>query len=358
MSEDDFLTEIGQIISLRCRILYKTYNFWLSSIICILAEPILCVYSYNNISLIIQKIIIAFSAILFFIEIIGHITSIDVWDNVIVIDEEINNYKFFKRILLKILGTGNYVLEGLCIIGGALSISTNPGIAALRCFRVFRLLWLYEVEIFRDTIKDHLLYLKFTEDFVQRIFELQKFGIKSLKELFGELTLTNRKGRGGVLLLFSFFYISFVISLMLYIEIDSPTSLFEWWYIMIRYSLFDGLGFDTVYQISKNHIFIFVLLIIYLIVNSFALMNAIMIVFGKAFTEKENTLVNGHVVSRTQYNDISKLSMANTTTNLIHEVSANINPNEEMTTKDTLAQILLEIKNISERLNQLQNSST
>lgn len=48
------------------------------------------------------------------------------------------------RILIHFLGKGEYVLEFICLLCGIVFLYSYPGIAVLRCFRVFRLLW-YEL---------------------------------------------------------------------------------------------------------------------------------------------------------------------------------------------------------------------
>jgi hypothetical protein len=55
-----------------------------------------------------------------------------------------------KSIVFYYRTSGEYVLSFLSLLNGWVFIFYKPGIASLRCFRVFRLLWFYQIDLFRE----------------------------------------------------------------------------------------------------------------------------------------------------------------------------------------------------------------
>jgi len=125
--------------------------FWMVVAALTVIEPILCSY---NIQLRYQQLVLLLSSVLFVIQLTG-VATLE-WDKILhyerlfkttisrfrstktVMTEEsmtvVNMYKFFTA-------EGEYMFEFCCLAGGWLTIFRNPGLAILRCFRVFRLLW-------------------------------------------------------------------------------------------------------------------------------------------------------------------------------------------------------------------------
>ena len=129
----------------------KTFTFWMLVACFALAEPLLCSRPPKGIIYYAQMAVLAVSSFLFIMQLVGVATR--EWDKIA--KQEAISMSYLGDISLKkrmnesvaiklfmfFTKEGEYVLEcGLLIIGW-IFIFLHPGIAILRCFRVFRLLW-------------------------------------------------------------------------------------------------------------------------------------------------------------------------------------------------------------------------
>lgn len=125
----DFLTEYSHAA-------ICSFYFWLVLVIVTLIEPILCA-SYPDGSILAGQVaILVIGTILFVMQLLGelHVT----WSKIPISPSSLLElwnivYYFFSR--------GEYLLEGGGLLIGWGFLFTRPGLAILRCFRIFRLLW-------------------------------------------------------------------------------------------------------------------------------------------------------------------------------------------------------------------------
>ena len=132
------------------QLLTSSGYFWILVASCALAEPILCGFYPNGAILFAQKTVLIISSVLFVFQLVG-VASTE-WDTLLTLEEatspiksEIVKRKINEMTVLKVfiffIAEGEYVLEFACLAIGWIFIFTYPGIAVLRCFRIFRLLW-------------------------------------------------------------------------------------------------------------------------------------------------------------------------------------------------------------------------
>lgn len=136
-----------------CQHCAGSFVFWSFVAILAITEPVLCaqhtkIGSPNHL---LQIIVLGVSSILFVIQLVGVATR--QWDKIITIQAmssfsskssrllSTTNDLSLVKLFVFFTAEGEYLLEFLCLAGGWAYIFILPGIAALRCFRVFRLLW-------------------------------------------------------------------------------------------------------------------------------------------------------------------------------------------------------------------------
>lgn len=132
-----------------CQMCTRRYSFWVAVAVFACLEPILC-STYPTIRIrVVQTFVLAVSTILYMIQLIGVATR--EWEKIVVIEAMArlgtisikNPLKDFTalKLLVFFAAEGEYVLEGIMIAVGWILIWWRPGLATLRCFRVFRILW-------------------------------------------------------------------------------------------------------------------------------------------------------------------------------------------------------------------------
>eukprot|EP00981_Chlorochromonas_danica_P000192 scaffold50_cov162-Ochromonas_danica.AAC.10 len=191
-----------------------------------------------------------------------------------------------RDIFVFFLGRGEYLMEGFCLAVGIAFLYTFPGIAALRCFRVFRLLWLSEKPLFRTEIMKHFSPVV-GQDLVDRVFCVCTFSIRSLSALGDEMFRLTAQTRGGLFLMLVLFYMAYVLGLVLWIETDDESiscgGLGSCMYMMLRLTLFDGDGLTYAYNLTHKHRFLFFLTMAYMCVTAFGVINGLIGIFGTVF---------------------------------------------------------------------------
>jgi hypothetical protein len=153
---------------------YNHAAFWLISASLTMLEPILISKDPVPWNLLLQRIILGISTFLFFIQTYAEVCIN--WDEIEKEEKSINTgiplvnrmYAIFTFYYMQ----GEYVLEVCCFIVGWSTIFQRPGFAGLRCYRVFRLLWYYEVECLR-TFMYSLLGEKYHVQ-ILRVFKVTK----------------------------------------------------------------------------------------------------------------------------------------------------------------------------------------
>jgi hypothetical protein len=132
--------------------------------------------------------------------------------------------------------------------------------------------------------------------FVTRLFKVLKFAIKALSALGNEMFRLTNATRGGMLLMMVFFYSAFVLGTSLWIqtngENEACTSFQSCSYTLMRLTFYDGTGFDFAYSLTGKHRFLFFLVIVYMCLTSFGLLNGLVGIFGTAFAVASDDAFN------------------------------------------------------------------
>jgi len=172
-------------------------------------------------------------------------------------------------------------IEVVCFIIGWSLIFRDPAMAAFRCFRIFRFVWYSE---FYRAKKKSLLYpLTF---FCHTVLQyLEKLG----EELF------TTSSKGGLVVLGFFFYMAYIFGCAFFqstasFPLISPEggnqcdTLPHCFLIMLRVTFFDGSGFDYLKSLIDNgNNDLVALLILYMCISAFVLLNGMIGIFGGAF---------------------------------------------------------------------------
>jgi len=247
------------------------FKVWLVLSICLaVAEPILIPHPQ---AIIIQKVILALSTVLFLIGYIAVMINMP-------------EGSFFFRLTHACLA--ETYIEIVCLILGWVLLYIDPSMAPLRCFRVLRFVWYSE--IYPADPSEYFYPLTF---FCHTVLQyLEKIG----QELF------TTSSKGGVIILGFFFFSVYIMGISFFnatqalplvsaeggpngtlSECDTLTHCFL---IMLRLSFFDGSGFDYVKSImdygSSSWAF---LLILYMCFSALVLLNGLIGIFGSTFDE-------------------------------------------------------------------------
>eukprot|EP01039_Chlorochromonas_danica_P011032 gene11033-12282_t len=258
-----------------CQYCSRTYIFWLLVAVFTCLEPILC--SQKPVRPIIgvatrewEKIVV--------IEAMSRLGTINIK----------NPLKDFTplKLLVFFAAEGEYVLEGVMLLAGWILLFWRPGLATLRCFRVFRILWFYEVEVFRVTTMK-LFSPLLGRDFIIRGFKVLKFAINALTALGNEMFRLTNETRGGLLLIMIFFYSAYVLGAALYVETNGEyegckLGISQCSWTLIRLTFFDGNGLDFAAYLTKKHRILFFIIMVYLCITAFGILNGLVGVFGTA----------------------------------------------------------------------------
>lgn len=286
-----------------CQYCAGSFFFWSLVALLTLTEPVLCARQPVGIVFTLQVLVLICSTALYVIQLVGVATR--EWDKIVLIEAmtSLNSISIPRQVmdisLLKLFifftAEGEYMMEFACLLGGWLTIFIWPGIAVLRCFRVFRLLWFYEVEIFKSTTEYYMSPIV-GKVFVNRGFKVLKFAIKSLTALGNELFRLTNETRGALLLMIIFFYSAYVIGVALWIETDGDsnlcTSVGSCTYTLMRLTFFDGDGFDFAYFLTADHRIMFCCVMAYMCLTSFGILNGLVGIFGTAIAQASDIAFN------------------------------------------------------------------
>lgn len=197
---------------------YNHHAFWLLSASLTMLEPILIAREPVKWNILAQRIILGICTLLFFIQ-----TYAEVCINWVTIENEEKTVNtgvpFLNRtyaIFTFYYMQGEYVLEVCCFIVGWATIFQRPGFAGLRCYRVFRLLWYYEVECLRTFIYS-LLGEKYHVQ-ILRVFKVTKFASEALLSFATDLFFLTDQTKGALIIMAIFFYSAYVLGAVLWQE--------------------------------------------------------------------------------------------------------------------------------------------
>jgi hypothetical protein len=149
-SKGYYTRQYPMLFARMCQYCTNSFVFWLAVGIFTLSEPLICAYGYPSGSLLqLQILNLAISTVLYIIQLFGvatiewekiHQMQMAMYDDHLVPVTNMHDKKFLKLFIF-FTTEGEYMFECACLVLGWASITLNPGIATLRCFRVYRLLW-------------------------------------------------------------------------------------------------------------------------------------------------------------------------------------------------------------------------
>jgi len=265
-----------------------TEKFWFKLYLVLLSvlsigEAILVGFGGHGLYFKAQVIILAISTLIFFVGnflITCHIVSKDL--------------SFFQA-LNALLTPGETKFEIACFILGWTCIFEKRGIAALRIFRVVRVLWYLELDN-DDESSEPGWFVIFRKGGELVIKYLERIG----NELFSTST------RGGPVVLMIYFYTIYVFAVVYWNEIGAYNSSNTSWYnsntnqnacdtlshcyiTLMRLSLYDGNGFDLMSNmVNSPWKGLAVLLVIYMCFSAVTLLNGLIGIFASSFTNDDN----------------------------------------------------------------------
>lgn len=290
-------------VNLCCVFCSNNFYFWILKTILMLSEPFICSFAPVGFFFNLQILVLAISIFMFILQLIGESSSrkkeIDVFNKIgqsIINSNRKSILRSHWKTIKFYLSRGDYVLEVGCFVIGVLFIFFRPGIAALRCFRVFRILWYFQLEVFTNDLAyySYRIFGKGGLKTLGRIFDVMEFAVLSIVSLGSEIFFLNEKTRGGFVLMAILFYSAYVLGLMLWIEtgsqFDACHKLGKCTYTMFRVSMFDGSGLDYAFALVDYDFFLFVILMIYLCITSFGIVNGLLSTFAGSFSDS-NSLV-------------------------------------------------------------------
>jgi hypothetical protein len=204
---------------------------------------------------------------------------------------------YILRIFVHFVTKLEFLIDIVCLLCGAIFISTRPGIASMRAFRVLRLLWVHRIPAVLDTVNNLATfaykYLSFSAARTLTFLAMQclEFAEKSMLAIAGELFFLTSHAKGGFLLITIFLYTSFVMGSCFWQEFPEGApednypcrTMSSCQFTMLRLSLFDGTGFNYAYSLAASHRELFFIAMMYLCMTSFALVNGIVGVFAQKF---------------------------------------------------------------------------
>lgn len=274
-----------------CQRIVKHFTFWCLIAALLAAEPLLAVYQPVGIVLRIQFGVLLLSSVLYIIQLVG--MAANEWEKISALEAMSSktrnvimarSHLTLRKLWIFFTAEGEYMFEGILLVYGWVMLPYRPGLAALRCFRLFRVLWFYEVDVFRRMVMRYFSPV-LGKAFIHRMLNVLKFAINAIKALSSEIGfIGNEEARGGLMLILLFFYSAYVIGVTMWIEGDAQFvncgSAAQCWYTLLRLTFFDGNGFDFAYDLTYHNRALFALTMVYLVVTALGILNGLIGIFG------------------------------------------------------------------------------
>lgn len=271
-----------------------------------IGEPVLVSYSPTQATKAWQFSFLGFSTILFIIgvyftfceielkdhEIRHHLIEIIFGDVTEVASDLYSQSVHFARHLRECFD--GQVLYEFCflVFGWSANIQKSPGIAALRCFRIFRLFWYSELYLAETQYKAGDRPENHPVNPVRQLQLCLNYLGKIATELFSAAS------KGGFVILMIYFYITYIIAVVswnLKGNLDTLEgyntcgTLTECFVVIMRLSLYDGTGLDFLSAvIGSGAKGLVLVLIAYMCFNGMILLNGLIGVFGYAFQNNDD----------------------------------------------------------------------
>lgn len=299
--------------------LYEDTNyaraFWIIATLCLAVEPALVKYTPDEVIYDIQIFVFIVSTGFFVLQTVSLVFALKPWNATVKQSTKVpwlarwsrsksfNSSDALRGIIFyftHVIFKRGYVLFELIfiIIGWVAIIANKRGIACLRVFRVFRVLWYHEIKALRPLLfaKDTKIF-KIAIEHDSTVIRAMKKIVTALNKLGSEMfTLT---GRGGLLLILVFFYLAYTMGVMFTFDAsdlqlggkftDSGLpdklcfSVRECMYVMMRLSFFDTTGFDYMSDVYAQHKLMYYGGLIYMMVSSIGILFGLLAIFKAPF---------------------------------------------------------------------------
>jgi hypothetical protein len=209
-----------------------------------------------------------------------------------------------KSLLILELLDGEAWFELAALVYGWGTIFAHKGLSALRCVRVLRVFWFFELLAkpkrnrmaggSRKGGADEEELLTYAQGIILYFFKVNtrtcKLFVFYLEKMGKELATD--KSKGGLVILASFFFVTYIVAVVFWLDRGSISTLEGYscsslrmcYVTMLRLSFYDGTGFDYLSaMISTGDSGYATLLIFYMILSSIMLLNGLIGIFGSAF---------------------------------------------------------------------------
>lgn len=235
------------------------------------AEPVIVSYQPTPVMFNLQIAVLAAASFTFFLDIL--LTSMYY--------ENTEKLSFFE--MVRDIVEGENMLDALSLLYGWCTIFTNPGLAALRCIRVFRLLWYFE------------LFPEVKMRWNSGMFSLRKASRLCLLYMKGiGMEFFTEHSKGGVVVIAMYLYLSYLMAVVFWVELNDLISINEGvpecrdlntcFITIIRLSFYDGNGFDFLQTLAmQGHGGYCTLLFVYMFMSAIVILNGLVGIFGNAF---------------------------------------------------------------------------
>lgn len=189
---------------------------------------------------------------------------------------------------------GEVLLDFFCLVFGWATIFVNPGLAALRCLRVFRFLFYFELFPY---------YKKADFDPSTALFSIRKASqlcLVYLKRIAQELF--TQESKGGIVIISMWLYLTYLLGVVFWVDIEHKIHLSDdtlnesecsrlntCFFTFIRLSFYDGNGFDFMQALMhEGYGGYATLCFIYMIISAIILLNGLIGIFGGAFSAADD----------------------------------------------------------------------
>lgn len=282
--------------------------FWIIVTALVCSEPCLCSYDpyeYDGV-LTASWVILAVSTVCFVIQVSGRTYILDeraLLEKAQELHSRHNKNMQFDAdaatsgtnklvTVARIMFGGSFVLELGCLAIGWIFLFYLPGIAALRSFRMMRVLWYHELPPqIQEPLKGGISMI-IGRDLTNLVFKVMKFATMTLSHLGQEMLFLTKKSRGGFVLMVILFFMAYVLACAIWVETretdlgnDFCKTLESCTFTLLRLTFYDGNGLDLAYSLVENHPILFGISCFYLCVTSFGILNGMIGVFGDIFKD-------------------------------------------------------------------------
>jgi len=321
--------------------LFYSLRYWALHSTLIFMEPILCGNDPRNaVVFVLQVIVLVLSSASFFIQIVASVRR------AIRARSTISGESYEERIAIIVKNIFSFpdfpgaVIELICLACGWVFLGFQPGIAILRCFRLFRVLFYNDLprpiraKLLHGLAMLHNVAFLGFPSFDQSLktarlsFQVVRFTAFSIQRLAFEMFVLTEKTRGGFILMVVLFFSGYLVGMAVFIDDGAQrdrniTWLLSWnstknffnddaladYELSLcntpgtcqssigRLAFWDANGFDYLWSLSRTRGFLFAIVTVYMCFTAFGVLNGLTGLFRFIFLRHSKlAFVRGFVV--------------------------------------------------------------